>query len=68
MDDLLHLARLALAFGKVDRVTFHPDGVTRESDTGITAAGRAEKANREAVALAELLLRASGMIGLAKAG
>lgn len=100
MDDLLHLARLALAFGKVDRVTYHPDGVTRESDTdhtvmlalvapalaaqlrpdlkpdlvaafavvhdlvevkvgdtntiGITAAGRAEKAAREAAALAEL--------------
>ena len=36
MHDLLHLARLALAFGRVDRVTFHPDGVTRESDTDHT--------------------------------
>ena len=36
MNDLLHLARLALAFGCVDRVTRHPDGVTPESDTDHT--------------------------------
>lgn len=36
MGDLLHLARLALAFGRVDRVTLHPDGVTPESDTDHT--------------------------------
>jgi putative hydrolase of HD superfamily len=30
------LGRLALAFGRVDRITYHPDGVTPESDTDHT--------------------------------
>lgn len=33
---LIDLARLALAFGRVNRATFHPDGVTPESDTDHT--------------------------------
>lgn len=28
MEDLLHLARLVLEFGRVDRMTRHPDGVS----------------------------------------
>jgi 5'-deoxynucleotidase YfbR-like HD superfamily hydrolase len=36
MTDLLLFARLCLAFGQVNRVTFHPDGVTPESDTDHT--------------------------------
>lgn len=33
---LLHIARLSLAFGRVDRATFHEDGVTPESDADHT--------------------------------
>lgn len=36
VEHLLVIARLALALGRVDRVTFHPDGRTRESDTDHT--------------------------------
>jgi 5'-deoxynucleotidase YfbR-like HD superfamily hydrolase len=100
INDLMNLASLALAFGRVDRVTFHPDSETRESDTdhtvmlalmapalaarlrpdlnpeliaafavvhdlvevktgdtdtfGISSSDRADKAEREAAALAEL--------------
>ncbi len=36
MDTLLHLTRLSLAFGRENRATMHPDGVTRESDTDHT--------------------------------
>lgn len=35
-DDMISLARLALLFGRVNRVTFHEDGVTPESDTDHT--------------------------------
>jgi putative hydrolase of HD superfamily len=36
-DALIDLARLALAFGRIDRTTvYHPDGVTPESDTDHT--------------------------------
>jgi putative hydrolase of HD superfamily len=35
-DTLLGLGQLALAFGRVDRITFHPDGTTPESDTDHT--------------------------------
>lgn len=34
--ELLHLADLALKFGRVDRATYHPDGNTPESDTDHT--------------------------------
>jgi putative hydrolases of HD superfamily len=33
---VIDLGRLCLAFGRVDRITYHPDGVTRESDTDHT--------------------------------
>ena len=33
---LLELGELSLRFGRVDRVTFHEDGVTKESDTDHT--------------------------------
>ncbi len=33
VDAVLHLGRLALQFGLVERKTYHPDGVTPESDT-----------------------------------
>lgn len=33
---LVDLARLSLAFGRVDRITAHPDGTTPESDTDHT--------------------------------
>jgi putative hydrolase of HD superfamily len=33
---VLDLARLVLDFGRVDRITYHPDGVTPESDTDHT--------------------------------
>ncbi len=35
-DKLVDLARLSLLFGRTDRMTFHEDGVTRESDTDHT--------------------------------
>ena len=36
-DAVIDLGRLALAFGRIDRTAcFHPDGVTRESDTDHT--------------------------------
>lgn len=34
--DVINLGRLSLAFGRVDRITFHDDGVTPESDTDHT--------------------------------
>ncbi len=34
--DLTQIARLALAFGRVDRATLHPDGIRHESDTDHT--------------------------------
>lgn len=34
--DILHLAKLALAFGRKNRATLHPDGWTPESDTDHT--------------------------------
>jgi len=36
LSDILHLVRIALAFGLKHRVTLHPDGVTPESDTDHT--------------------------------
>src|SRR4051812_28867071 len=33
---VIYLGELILAFGKVDRGTYHPDGVTPESDTDHT--------------------------------
>ncbi len=33
---IVRLGQLTLDFGRVDRATFHPDGVTRESDTDHT--------------------------------
>ncbi len=36
IEALLDLAKLSLAFGRVDRVTRHPDGITLESDTDHT--------------------------------
>lgn len=33
---VIHLGRLALKFGEVDRITYHEDGVTLESDTDHT--------------------------------
>jgi 5'-deoxynucleotidase YfbR-like HD superfamily hydrolase len=36
IEAMLDLARLALAFGRVDRITCHPDGTTFESDTDHT--------------------------------
>ncbi|HEY0643684.1 MAG TPA: HD domain-containing protein [Nocardioides sp.] len=33
---VVRLGGLALAFGRVDRITYHPDGVTPESDTDHT--------------------------------
>lgn len=36
IDAMLGLAKLALAFGQVNRVTCHPDGTTPESDTDHT--------------------------------
>jgi putative hydrolase of HD superfamily len=35
-DQLTSLGSLAMAFGRVDRITYHPDGVTPESDTDHT--------------------------------
>lgn len=35
-DAVVQLARLSLGFGRVDRLTYHEDGVTRESDTDHT--------------------------------
>jgi putative hydrolase of HD superfamily len=35
-DAVIALGRLALAFGRVDRITYHEDGVTPESDTDHT--------------------------------
>lgn len=35
-DALLHIARLSLAFGRVNRATLHEDGVTPETDTDHT--------------------------------
>jgi 5'-deoxynucleotidase YfbR-like HD superfamily hydrolase len=35
-DALIHLGRLSLQFGRVDRITFHDDGATPESDTDHT--------------------------------
>ncbi len=48
-DAMVRLARLSLDFGRVDRATYHPDGVTRESDTdhtvmlGLVACSLAER-------------------------
>lgn len=36
LDHALFLARTALAFGRVNRITFHEDGITSESDTDHT--------------------------------
>jgi putative hydrolase of HD superfamily len=36
VDAVLELGRLSLAFGRVDRITYHEDGVTPESDTDHT--------------------------------
>jgi putative hydrolases of HD superfamily len=33
VDEVIGLGRLALAFGQVPRITYHPDGITPESDT-----------------------------------
>jgi putative hydrolase of HD superfamily len=35
-DAVVQLGRMALAFGRVDRITYHEDGVTAESDTDHT--------------------------------
>lgn len=35
-DPIIKLGHLALAFGRVDRITYHDDGVTLESDTDHT--------------------------------
>jgi len=35
-DAVIELGRLSLAFGRVDRITYHDDGVTPESDTDHT--------------------------------
>lgn len=35
-DAVVQIARISLAFGRVDRLTYHEDGVTRESDTDHT--------------------------------
>lgn len=35
-DAVVHLGRLSLQFGRVDRITFHDDGTTPESDTDHT--------------------------------
>lgn len=35
-DAVVNLGRLSLAFGRVDRITYHPDGSTPESDTDHT--------------------------------
>lgn len=35
-DAVIDMGRLALDFGRVDRITYHPDGVTPESDTDHT--------------------------------
>jgi putative hydrolase of HD superfamily len=35
-DAVVQVARLSLAFGRVDRLTYHEDGTTRESDTDHT--------------------------------
>lgn len=35
-DAVIDLGRLSLAFGRVDRITYHPDGATPESDTDHT--------------------------------
>jgi putative hydrolase of HD superfamily len=35
-DAMVDLGRLALDFGRVDRITYHPDGLTPESDTDHT--------------------------------
>lgn len=35
-DAVVQLARMSLAFGRVERLTYHEDGVTRESDTDHT--------------------------------
>jgi 5'-deoxynucleotidase YfbR-like HD superfamily hydrolase len=36
VDAVIDLGRLSLAFGRVDRITYHEDGVTPESDTDHT--------------------------------
>jgi putative hydrolase of HD superfamily len=36
VEAVIDLGRLALAFGRVDRITYHEDGVTPESDTDHT--------------------------------
>lgn len=36
VDAMISAGRLTLAFGRVDRITFHPDGLTPESDTDHT--------------------------------
>jgi 5'-deoxynucleotidase YfbR-like HD superfamily hydrolase len=36
VDALINLGRLSLAFGCVNRITYHPDGITPESDTDHT--------------------------------
>lgn len=49
IDAVVELGRLALNLGRVDRITFHPDGTTPESDTdhtvmlGIVACALADK-------------------------
>lgn len=35
-DPVIELGRLSLAFGRVDRITYHPDSTTLESDTDHT--------------------------------
>jgi putative hydrolase of HD superfamily len=35
-DVLIQMGSVALAFGRVDRITYHPDGITPESDTDHT--------------------------------
>ena len=36
LDAVIRVGRLALDFGRINRITFHPDGITPESDTDHT--------------------------------
>lgn len=53
LNAVIRLGQLALRFGQVDRITYHPDGVTPESDTdhtvmlGLIACGLAPYVSRD---------------------
>ena len=70
LDEALHIAKIALAFGRVERITFHEDGKRPETDTdhtvmlGLLACQLAEKLNTRTFAGMDVSLPVKLNIGL----